>query len=241
MSGLSQEEENRIRIEDEFIELLQSTWTRRVACQNECHPPKTCSCQRYIVHVDALKAWWRRKHSESPNSTKLHRVLDEIFSQAGHWMFVPEFQKLFTGEHSCLRVFSLLLKQGRGHLVDRFYDSDMNDKYLERSDSNQSLRDNLANVVHRDELDCVIRDFHNEKWAYCPLELTLHMGRNLQGTKVIPPFCHKIKLGDKGGTASIYWVAIQKDFISDDQLKVALQDSLFNDDDFGWVRAPRNS
>jgi hypothetical protein len=67
------------------------------------------------------------------------------------------------------------------------------------------------------------------------LQLTLHVDRNLQTTKVIPPFCHKIKLADKGGTASIYWVAIQKDLISDDRLKSALKDSVYTDKDHGEV------
>ncbi|KAF1942093.1 hypothetical protein EJ02DRAFT_454596 [Clathrospora elynae] len=155
--------------------------------------------------------------------------------KAEHRKFPLEFQKLFAGDHSCVRVFSLLLKQDRGHLIDRFYDSDMNDKYLAivRSDSDQSLRDNLTSITHRDEVDRIIKDFHQDKWSYCPLELTLHMDRNLQGTRVIPPFCHKIKLGDKGGTASIYWVAIQKKLISDNDLKGALQDSLYKDEKYG--------
>jgi hypothetical protein len=184
-----------------------------------------------------MKAWWTRRSSESTTQTKLHQILDEM-PQAEHRMFPLEYGKIFTGERSCLLVFSLLLGQNRGHLIDRFYESDIHDKYLAivRGDSDQSLRDNLTNVVRKDEVDRIIADFHNERWAYCPLELALHMERNLQGTNVIPPFCHKIKLGDKGGTASIYWVAIQKDLIPDDHLKITIQDSIYNDDDFGEVK-----
>ena len=61
------------------------------------------------------------------------------------------------------------------------------------------------------------------------------LDENLHGTKVIPPFCLKTKLPDKGGTASIYWVAVQKDLISDNALALALKDSIYTDEDFGEV------
>lgn len=64
------------------------------------------------------------------------------------------------------------------------------------------------------------------------------MDLNLYGTKVIPPFCFKIKLPDKGGTASIYWVAVQKDLITDIALADALQKSLYEDEKLGEVNFP---
>jgi hypothetical protein len=111
----------------------------------------------------------------------------------------------------------------------------MYDNYLARSESDRNLREQLARHVSRDEVEIIIRDFHEEKWRYCPLTLTLDMDENLHGTKVIPPFCLKTKLPDKGGTASIYWVAVQKDLISDIALARALQDSIYMDEDFGEV------
>ena len=233
MSGYPQQEEDSPTL-NEFKHRLQHEWTRSVACQNECDPPESCSCQRHIVHVDALKAWWTRQASEGTNQTKLLRMLDEM-QLPKHRTFPFNAQKLFTGDHSCLRIFSLLLKQGRGHLVDRFFDAGMSDIYLDRNDVDLRLHDSLVDIAHRDQRDDVIRSFHQDKWAHCPLELSLDMGRNLQGTKTIPPFCHKIKLGDKGGTASIYWVAIQEDLISDDKLRNAIHDSLYEDEDFGMV------
>jgi hypothetical protein len=237
MSGSSQRQEPSTRIEVEFRSLLHEQWTHPVACQNECNPPESCSCQREIVDVKALEAWWKRRASESTNQTKLHHFLEEM-PPAGHRVFPLNLKKLFTGEHSCLRVFSLLLKQRRDHLIDRFYESDMKDMHLDivRTDSDQNLRENLVGIARRDEIEQIVNEFHQEKWAYCSLKLTLHMDRNLHGTRVIPPFCHKIKLGDKGGTASIYWVAVQKDLVSDDALRLALQDSTYTDDEHGEVK-----
>jgi hypothetical protein len=230
---------------DEYKHLLKTQWTRPVACQNQCEPPESCSCQRHIVHVDAMKQWWRRKTSETSGQTKLQRLLEEM-PLPEHRTFpltVPKLMGLFVGEHSCLTVFSLLVKQDRGHLIDRFHDSDMNDKYLAivRTDSDQSLRDNLRHSKHRCEVDTILKEFHDEKWTYCPLELGLHMNRNLHGTRVIPPFCRKIKMGDKGGTASIYWVAVEKDLIRDEGLRLAINDSLYDDPDHGEVSSATTS
>jgi hypothetical protein len=114
----------------------------------------------------------------------------------------------------------------------------MYDDNLAHNERYQNLREQLTGVVHREEAEAIIGDFHREKWEFCPLELTFDMDVNLHGTRVIPPFCSKIKLFDKGGTASVYWVAVQKDLISDSALILALHDSLYVDKKFGEVGLP---
>ncbi|KAJ6281955.1 hypothetical protein J3E71DRAFT_399644 [Bipolaris maydis] len=232
MQTVSKKQKRRQRIEDEFKHLLKSKWTRPVACQNECQPRDSCSCQRKIVHVYALERWWNEQHPESPGQTRGHRFLDET-PPAPHRTFQVKYQNIFIGEQSCRRVLSLLLEQGHHHLIERFYRADINDRYLVRSEDDRHLRESLLEVHTRKEVDRIIQEFHRDKWAYCPLNLTLDMDVNLHGTKVILPFCGKIKLPDKGGTASIYWVAVQKDLITDSALTDALQKSLYEDDDFG--------
>ncbi|KAF2823723.1 hypothetical protein CC86DRAFT_59153 [Ophiobolus disseminans] len=217
---------------DEFRLLLETKWTRPVACQNQCDPPGTCVCQRHIVHVDAMKQWWLRKTSE-PDQTKLLRLLDEMPDEMHPARKFPlAIHKLFTEKRSGLTVFSLLLKQNRGHLMDRFYDSGIHDNHLAivRDDA---LRNNLRRIMPHDEVNAVLDDFNKHKWQFCPMELNLHMSHSLQGTKTIPPFCHKIKMGEKGGTASIYWVAVEKNFISDEKLRIVIEDSLYEDPDYG--------
>jgi hypothetical protein len=238
MSGANQQQ-NRPLIRDEFSSLLEREWTRPVACQDEC-PPKTCSCQRNIVHVHALEAWWNKKASETPEYTKLKRFLDEMPVPA-HRNLPVQSTRISSRGQSCLRILSLLLKQGRDHLIDRFYLANIYDHYIERSENDRNLREQLAGVVKHEEVENIMDDFHKEKWQYCPLSLTLDMERNLCGTRVIPPFCSKIKLPDKGGTASIYWVAVQKDLITDSFLASALEDSLYMDGTYGEVSFPIES
>lgn len=234
MPGVTHEHNLPLSIRDEFKNLLESEWTRPVACQNECRPPDSCSCQREIVHVHALEAWWKKQGSENPKYTKLHRFVDEMRIPSHRSLPVRPTSISRDGQ-SCLRILSLLLRQGRDHLIDRFIQANMYDNYIARSESDQNLRERLTGVVPQEEVEKIIEDFHKEKWEYCPLSLTLDMDRNLHGTRVIPPFCSKIKLPDKGGTASIYWVAVQKDLVSDNALALALQDSIYMDPDFGEV------
>jgi len=233
MSGAYPQQPTSVPIREEFEDLLESQWTRRVACQNECDLNKSCSCQRKIVHVHALQAWWKKRVSES-GITKLERFLHESPVPI-HLSLPVKPTRISKSGQSCFCTLSLLLKQGRDHLIDRFCEANMYDDYLVRSENDQILRRQLADVVQRGEVEVIIEDFHKEKWAYCPLNLTLDMAVNLQGTKVILPFCSKIKLSSKGGTASVYWVAVQKDLVSDNALALALQDSLYNDDEFGEV------
>jgi hypothetical protein len=204
----------------EYKDKLQQCWARPVACQDQCPPSEECRCLRHIVHVDALIAWLGRKLTEANRDTNLHQLLMEV--QLGdHRTFPLDYNTYFTGELKCVRVFSLLLKQDRGHLIDRFYQSRMYDMILHQDGNYEGLRENLSDK--------------REKWTFCPLELQLHMDRPLEGTRVIVPFCRKIKL-NKRGTASVYLVAVQEDLIRDERLRVELKDSLYEDLVHGKVR-----
>lgn len=237
MPGANEQQRQSLSIREEFRSLLETQWTRPVACQSAC-PVDSCSCQREIVHVNALEAWWRKQGSESPKYTKLDRFMREM-PISPHRILPIKPTRMFKSGQSCLRVLSLLLTQDLDHLVDRFYEAKLYDHCLTRIENYQDLREKLVGVVRPGEVETIIVDFDRERWKWCPLNLTLDMDENLHGTKVIPPFCLKTKISEKEGTASIYWVAVQKDLISDNALALALQGSIYTDDEFGEVSFPR--
>ncbi|KAI4928941.1 hypothetical protein J4E85_005563 [Alternaria conjuncta] len=210
----------------EFLKLLQNKWTFRVACQNECDSLGPCVCLRHIVHVEALEEWWKQ-------TDRSQRLLNELGPAEGE--LVPFNIKVLFGQHPCLKVFSLLLKQGHGLLLVGFRAAGIDDRTFEdeAKDNDSRLRIELERLSTCSDVDRVIEDFQKERWAYCPPKLEMNMDVHLQNTKIIPPFCHKIKLGEKGGTASIYWVTVQKDLISDESLKNAIQETLYTDKDYG--------
>lgn len=217
----------------EYQKLLQTEWRYSVACQDQCESEESCSCQRYIVHVEAALAWLKRQTSGGTEDTTLHRVVEEV-QRAKHRKFPLDFRIIFEGDYRCLRIFSRLIEQGCGPLIDQFYKSNVHDHFLERGEEYHQLRENLAEHMSNPEVDTIITQFQKTRWPYCPLTLTLHMERSLSGTRVIVPFCRKIKLTE-GGTASVYWVAVQKELIHDEKLRAILQKSLYTDPNFGDV------
>jgi hypothetical protein len=205
----------------EFLDLLKNRWTFQVACQNECRPVDACSCMRHIIHVEAVKEWWTSTTPDSATQTRLERLLEnsELFEPRPSVV-----EKIWPSkDRSYILILSMLLEQGHSQLLGRFVDSDMD------------LRENLARSISKIEVHRIMDEFMRERWAYCPLILALNMDRTLQGSRIIPPFCHKIQLGSGGGTASIYWIAVQRDLITDDALAFALRDSLYTDTDIGEV------
>ena len=233
MSALSAE--RRSSILTDFLGLLKSRWTFQVACQNGCAPDDACDCIRRVINVSAVTAWWKSMTPDLAKQNRLWLLLDDSKLIQPHSSDVKESRS--SGNYAHILVFSMLLEQGRGHLLGRFVDSEIDDRSLANTTegSEQRLRKLLAESHSSTQVDQVMDDFHRARWAYCPLSLTLHMDQNLQGSKIIPPFCHKIRLGHAGGTASLYWIAVQRDLISDNALAFALRDSLYTDETYGEV------
>jgi hypothetical protein len=214
--------------------------TYKVACQNRCDldDTKPCSCLEHIVHVDDLMQWWHEKIPGGSGQTKLTRLAAEL-PDPKHRPF-PFYSannlEILNGDQSYLTVLSILLAINRANLIDIFYDSGMTHHLdIVRDDNNGRLRENLRKKIDPQEVDVILRDFHKERWAFCPLKLSLNMDHHLQGSKVIPPFCHKVPLSSKGATASIYWVAVQENLVSDESLKRTINDSLYQDPTYGKV------
>jgi hypothetical protein len=219
----------------EFLDLLEHRWSYQVACQNECDVDEGCDCIRHIVHVQAVVEWWTTKTPDFLTHTRLQRLLED-FKLLGPRSLIVE-QGLISGSRAYILVFSMLLELGYGHLLGRFIDSGIDDRSLasmqERDE--QVLRKSLSECGSSIQVEQVIDDFQRARWAYCPLTLSLGMEDDLRGTNTIPPFCQKLRLGHTGGTASLYWIAVQQELITDNKLASALRDSIYADEIYGEV------
>jgi hypothetical protein len=233
-------------IEPEFKTKLRTEWKRKVACQRQCEPPESCVCRCHIIHVAQLEAWMTTQASETSTNTKAGRLLGEMhpkYKGYSAFEFPISQEPLFTGDRRSLRVFGMLLQQERGELVGLFHDAQIYDKYLNlREDQDAPNHPKLREIlrekcISNTTIDCIVQDYEQEKWSYCPPldELTLHMEADFVGTKTIMPFCRRQRINNKGGTASVYWVAIQTDLIADQRLREVLEKSIYNDPDFGLV------
>lgn len=187
----------------------------------------------------------RQDTEEAPN-TKAGRLLAELHDKIKHhsaFGLPLDSTPIFTGEHRSVRMFSMLLDQERGDLIDIFHSARMCDKYLDLSEDqykahHPNLRKKLREKGIGDAvIDDIIETVERERWAYCcPINhFTLHMNASFEGGKVIMPFCRRMRINNKGGTAEVFWVAIQEDLIVDQKLRDALEKSAYTDPEFGRV------
>ncbi|ORX98944.1 hypothetical protein BCR34DRAFT_142156 [Clohesyomyces aquaticus] len=241
MGDSTQEQRSFRNVLDEFKIRLKEEWTRSVSCQRQCKarlPPTACDCKLYIVNVEKLEAWMRRQDSEDTPNTNAGRLVTDLHEKMSHRSAFglpidhrPILQR-------CTLVFSILLALDRGDLIDLFHNAGIYDTYLDLPEHNHGRLRATLRLYHirESEIDEVVQAFENEKWAYCaPLShFSLGMDEAFGGGRMIMPFCRRIRVNEKGGTASVSWVAIQEDLISDDKLRDALKKSLHKDEEFGW-------
>ena len=239
-------ERRKASYRERFLSGLENEWEHaaQVACYRQCEPPEKCSCKRRFVHTAEVEQWMRRhdsNDSEQANAAipNAGRLLMEIHDQIIDHLSAPfpvDWKPILDGENRCVLVFSILLEQEYGHLIDLFQSARVYDKFLDSTgrDYEERLRKKLheKNIPDVDE---VIRKFERAKWAYTSPQLTLHMEENFEGGDFVLPFCRRNVINEKGGTASVYQVAVQEQFIVDPDLKKALAKSLYRDRDFGRV------
>lgn len=130
----------------------------------------------------------------------------------------PNFAKtesILNGDNCCVLVFSILVMKDCGRLVLLFQSAGITDKRLEEPTYDQSkLRETLekhgiANI-HK-----IMEQFDREKRAFCPVSLSFRMDRDFHSGLILP-FCDLRKVNEKGGTASVFQVAVQKEFVCDE-------------------------
>jgi hypothetical protein len=233
---------------DTFVSRLNSNWTRKAACQRQCHVlGRTCICNLQFVHVASFEEWIR--HKDTDDTT---RVIDRLL-YALHDKMKPRqtfpfaADKVLGGADRCVLVFGILLKLGYGELIDLFYGANIVDQYLHLPQLTHQMNELRVELVDKnvfglldydkreEKANTVIAGFEKARWAFCHPSLTLHMDKNFSGSKLILPFCRYEAVNNKGGTATVFGASIQCEFITDGPLAQALQKSLYSDKDFGDV------
>lgn len=184
-----------------------------------------------------------RNRSPTTNGTKLLEELHAQILRRPSGSVFPRKDYFFTGDTSCVRIFGLLLRRKRGHLIDIFHRSKTYDKVLDlrrnQYDADHpALRQQLRyHNISQSEMDSIIEEFEHDRWEFCPPldKLKLHGPNDFDHTQVILPFCRRTPINNKGGTAKVSWVTIQKDLVTDTGMREALQNSEFQDELFGSV------
>jgi hypothetical protein len=195
---------------------------------------KKTACNRYYIDLCGLRNWMERTETDEHNSNAGH-LLHAAQEKASRRVTFPRLDthSLMRGEDQCLLVFSILLVNRRGELIDLFRSAKIVDRNLEKSSHyHKELRDELkqANIAG---VDGIIEDFEREKWPFCPAKLKLNMEEKYHGGKYILPYVRRKKI-NKGGTAVVSKITIREDMVPED-LRKELSQSACDDPEFGKV------
>ncbi|KAH0565999.1 hypothetical protein GP486_000610 [Trichoglossum hirsutum] len=188
-------------------------------------------CGRRYVLVSRLTDWMNS--SQDSGKTQVERLLAAAYcNREQPALSVPE-EHISSGDSCCLRVFSILLELGRGQLLDRFHRANIVDQKLpvDLVKLKENLRDQLGQMGTA-QVDSLAVAFDQKQWAYCAHKFELHSGHDFNKNKIIP-ICIKEEINTKGGTATIWQVAVQEEFVGP-QLRAAVADARFYEQDMGY-------
>ncbi|PGH11424.1 serine/threonine protein kinase [Polytolypa hystricis UAMH7299] len=224
---------------DDFLETYRvklEGWEQNVACQPHSKRAE-CTCKRYFVPMDRVEKWLEEQQSQGDanNLDGLLRQLEDKMKTQGVSRQFASSKTILEDDNRCVTVFAVLLELGRGELIYLFQSMNVVDKILDWPPALSTIE--LAEELKRRGITdgpTLLDDFDEAKWAYCSPPLRLDMERNML-SPIVLPFCRCEPVNDKGGTASVFQVAVQEELILDPKLADALSKSLYDDRDFGKV------
>ncbi|KAI9776787.1 MAG: hypothetical protein M1816_005081 [Peltula sp. TS41687] len=181
------------------------------------------ACGRPYVLVAKLTEWLRPIVSGSgSDTTRASRLLVAAYRNR-HQPGLPISVEQFSGDDCCLLVFCILLTLDWGELVDIFQRCDVVDRLLPIP--LRELRAKLETAGLPDAEKLATR-FDEMQWRFCPARFDLHMGRDHVKNRIIP-ICRKEEINSKGGTAQLWQIDVQEEFVGC-KLKKVVSSSRFN-------------
>jgi hypothetical protein len=184
-------------------------------------------CGRTYIRTAKFTKWLRSKIGPGSITTQATRLLHAAYHHRIQPGLPISSEQISAGEHGCLLVFSILLELHLGHLVHHFQRQDIVDKHLPID-----LRSLQAKIwlMDREDLpnaESLPERFEKAQWRYCPAIFDLGVGWDHPRNKIIP-ICKKEQINDKGGTARLWQIAVQKEFVGH-RLREAVSNSMFHD------------
>ena len=224
-----------LSILDTFKQKVKDEWTRPVACQCD---ETSCVCRREFVNFSQVESWMRQEVQSGRNSSSnLGRLLNALESKVDRPPFEFDESRISQKEDPCLRVFCILLMQGRAELIQSFCNAGVVDKDIAVLRGRiRPLRRELRRWKTPQETETIINEFESARQGAIPAELHLEMAQNFEGGGYILPFCRYRKINGKGGQAGVFEAFIQQDLVKDLDLRAALIRSKVPDKDYGPVR-----
>jgi hypothetical protein len=190
-----------------------------------CTYPAVCS-REYIL-PSKLTDWLKSETSYGPGTTQVARLLRYAYYKKSSVGLPVREDRIHSGPKPSLLVFSILLKIGCGHLLHHWRQKDIVDQSLPIPlYSLQKLveRMDIPNV----DKDDITNNFDRAQWRFCPAKFELGDDIDYINKDRIIPICRKKLINDKGGTAELFQIAVQEEFVGK-RLREAVSSSRFDD------------
>jgi hypothetical protein len=179
-------------------------------------------CRRPYIRVVELIKWL--ESDAQPGVSRVEILLDYAYRNRRSPALPLRADDVCKGEESCALVFSILLELDHGEFIDIFENQDLCDKKLPIPLSDlKDLKDRGFPYAE---------EFNKKQWAFCPANFDYH-SRNYHSDRILP-ICKREQISDKGGTARLWQIAVQEEFVKPN-LKEKVPNSKFDDDMFGCV------
>ncbi|KAK8038980.1 hypothetical protein PG993_007391 [Apiospora rasikravindrae] len=197
----------------------------------------THCCAKAFYHTDEIVRWMLFKDGRS-GQTNLAALLAAAMDSVHHMRDQPGRLKssdLGKGDRRCYVVFAILLNLDCGSLIHTFQRFGITDGSLanERLPNLDALKEGLQGAVS--DVNRLLSNFDDTRFMFQHVVMDLNTSAvysDRQRGRWISPFCRRQLVNDKGGTAQVWQVSVQEQFVSP-ELKERLGRSEFEDYQFG--------
>ena len=184
--------------------------------------------RREYIRVTLLTKWLESK--ATPRDRQVDILLEYAYRQSHAPRLPISADDICRDGEKCILVFSILLEIDCGKLIDCFESHDLVDKNLPIP----LLR--LGEVLGDQKSSrgvLVAEEFNRKQWAFCPAKFDFDRSRQYHQDMVIP-ICRREKINDKGGTARLWQIEVQEEFVRP-RLRAKILHSRYESPVFGPV------
>jgi hypothetical protein len=192
------------------------------------HCSECTGCGRPYIQVEKLRNWLKEKCPKDTDQTWADMCLD--VANQGHHAGSLSLSDINAAGRECLLVFSILCKIGAPYLIQDFQRWGLTDTKLPITllDLENELKSgSIDNATH------LAKKFDESQWAFCPPRFDWSSTFACKKPTILP-ICRRGILSNKGGTALLWQIAVQEEFVGS-SLREKSAKSKFTDTEFGIV------
>ncbi|KAJ9602690.1 hypothetical protein H2200_012884 [Cladophialophora chaetospira] len=190
-----------------------------------CGECRDCGRRRRYIQVEKLRNWLKEKCPQKPDTTWADQCLEA--ANQGYNAGSLSLGDINARGRECLLVFSILYDIGEPSLIQYFQMRNLTDTKLPISllELETELKGSSPNAAQ------LAQKFDKRQWAFCPTSFDWSSRFNCKKQEILP-ICRRAVLSRRGGTALVWQIAVQEEFVGP-KLRTLSAKSKFYDEKFG--------